>query len=275
MALGEQGISAAEVFVDIDPGEGNGEPIPVVDGVVQSTTLSTTGIVQGIHSLYVRAQDQDGVWGGARRYTIEVRAPARVAAGEVYLQDLSGSEVVRAPLAADDGAFDSTVEFLTNSHVRVGFLPTGTYDVFVRAQSGDGHWGIPAEGSVFVPADMDGDGIDNPVDNCPAKANVDQADGEGDGAGDVCDNCTIAFNPDQLDSDDDDIGNVCDCDFNNDDFCGGPDFTLFIGCFNQPTGGNATCEAADMNGDSFVGGPDFTLFIGGFNGPPGPSCCTP
>jgi len=104
----------------------------------------------------------------------------------------------------------------------------------------------------------------------PVVASLAPLDTDGDGIPDGSDNCLIVANTDQLDTDSDGIGNMCDCDFNNDNFCGGPDFTAFIGCFNQPTGGNATCEAADMNGDGFVGGPDFTLFIGGFNGPPGP-----
>jgi hypothetical protein len=108
--------------------------------------------------------------------------------------------------------------------------------------------------------------------NASATALVNPAiDTDGDGVADSCDNCTEVANPAQLDTDGDSIGNACDCDFNQDGFCGGPDFTAFIGCFNADTGGNATCEAADMTGDGFVGGPDFTLFIGGFNGPPGPS----
>jgi hypothetical protein len=96
-------------------------------------------------------------------------------------------------------------------------------------------------------------------------------DTDNDGVIESLDNCTVVANPDQWDTDSDGIGNRCDCDFNNDNFCGGPDFTSFISCFNSAVNGNATCAAADMNGDDYVGGPDFTLFIGGFNGPPGPA----
>jgi hypothetical protein len=100
-------------------------------------------------------------------------------------------------------------------------------------------------------------------------------DNDTDNIPDANDNCILVDNPNQSDTDGDGIGNICDCDFNQDNFCGGPDFTIFIGCFNAPTGGDPVCEAADMNGDDFVGGPDFSLFIGGFNGAPGPSGLVP
>lgn len=41
-------------------------------------------------------------------------------------------------------------------------------------------------------SDLDGDGIPDSCDNCPADANADQADTDGDGVGDACDLCPAA-----------------------------------------------------------------------------------
>ena len=42
--------------------------------------------------------------------------------------------------------------------------------------------------------DVDGDGVRNNVDNCPASANSNQLDRDGDGIGDVCDSCAELAN---------------------------------------------------------------------------------
>ena len=77
--------------------------------------------------------------------------------------------------------------------------------------------------------DMDGDGICDQLDNCPAVTNADQSDMDADGIGDLCDacpndaannedgdgwcadqdNCPFVSN-DQADGDGDGVGDVCD-----------------------------------------------------------------
>ena len=48
--------------------------------------------------------------------------------------------------------------------------------------------GIPDE----CTADRDGDGVVDPLDNCPDEYNPDQIDSDGNGAGDACDNILFA-----------------------------------------------------------------------------------
>jgi hypothetical protein len=58
--------------------------------------------------------------------------------------------------------------------------------------------------------DADGDGVPDPLDNCPFVANPDQAAGDGDAFGDACDNCDTTWNNDQADGDGDGVGDACD-----------------------------------------------------------------
>jgi hypothetical protein len=57
--------------------------------------------------------------------------------------------------------------------------------------------------------DIDGDGVSNNQDNCPAIPN-DQANSDSDSHGDACDNCIYVDNEDQLDSDDNGKGDACE-----------------------------------------------------------------
>lgn len=61
-----------------------------------------------------------------------------------------------------------------------------------------------------LPQDRDGDDVIDGIDNCPDRANADQADGDGDGIGNVCDVCNGLNSADQTDDDHDGIGNQCD-----------------------------------------------------------------
>ncbi len=59
-------------------------------------------------------------------------------------------------------------------------------------------------------SDVDNDGVNNMIDNCPCNYNPDQNDSDNDGIGDACDNCPNKYNPLQTDMDGDGIGDACD-----------------------------------------------------------------
>ena len=81
----------------------------------------------------------------------------------------------------------------------------------------------PSEANpLYRPADVDGDGIPNIIDNCVSLANQDQVDVDNNKRGDACDdfdrdgvlntkdNCPDSPNSDQRDTDGDLVGDVCD-----------------------------------------------------------------
>ncbi len=71
-------------------------------------------------------------------------------------------------------------------------------------------WGDTSSDQSEPPLDVDDDGREDPIDNCPLVANAPQADADADGAGDLCDNCLGLANPEQFDRDDDGVGDFCD-----------------------------------------------------------------
>jgi len=74
-------------------------------------------------------------------------------------------------------------------------------------------WVTPGGGDPPPPPipDLDGDGIPDVSDTCPAVFDPTGADTDADGFGDVCDDCPADFNPQQIDADADGRGDVCDC----------------------------------------------------------------
>ncbi len=91
-----------------------------------------------------------------------------------------------------------------------------------EAAAAAGGYAVPAW-AMAAPVDTDEDGVPDPQDVCPMRADPDQADLDGDGQGDACDedvdgdgatnaqdNCPLTPNPEQRDADGDAIGDACD-----------------------------------------------------------------
>jgi hypothetical protein len=57
-------LSAAEYFIDTDPGVGNANALSITSGQTIDNTFSipTSGIANGLHVLHIRVQDLDGNW---------------------------------------------------------------------------------------------------------------------------------------------------------------------------------------------------------------------
>ncbi len=147
---------------------------------------------------------------------------------------------------------------------------SGVYNVFMQAEDVGGEivqtyqhlavlWGKGAVPWGMAGPDVDGDGVPNAHDNCPATPNADQADTDGDGLGDACDwlddadldgdgvlvgadNCPGVYNPDQADADGNGVGDACEAvpDVDGD---GVPD--ALDNCPNTP---NPTQADADFDG---------------------------
>ena len=90
-------------------------------------------------------------------------------------------------------------------------------------------------------------------------------DSDGDGVDDPADNCTLVPNSDQRDTNGDRYGNTCDPDLNNDLRVNFADLAMLKTVM-------FTNDAdADFNGDGIVNFADLGVMKAGFRAPPGPS----
>jgi len=175
-------IAAAEFFIDTDPGEGSGTPMTAVDGAFDSLTeevegtIEISGLSDGEHTVYVRAQDEAGNWDttpDSAIFTVDVTGPvttdttvdpnptnidptvtatttdelSTVIAAEFFI-DTDPGEGSGTPMTAVDGAFDSLTEEVTGI-IDISGLEDGEHTVYVRAQDSLENWGLP-DSTTFI-----------------------------------------------------------------------------------------------------------------------------
>lgn len=125
--------------------------------------------------------------------------------------------------------------------------------------------------------DIDMDGIEDDLDNCPTEPNADQLDDDGDGVGNVCDNCLLVANPDQCNTNGngsgpglDNFGNLCDADLDNNNIVNSFDLTIMRNNF-----GASGANDSDLNCDNSVNSFDLQIMRQQFGLPPGPTGIAP
>ncbi len=136
-------ITAAEFFVDNDPGVGNGTAVTIVPGPNPTfvATVSTTSLTPGFHFAAIRTRDANGKWG-----LYENRG--------FYISTQTGnvSNMVQAEyfLDADPGvgnAFPFTIPNAANFSQNFSLLvpagtSNGTHTIAVRVRNAEGKWGL-------------------------------------------------------------------------------------------------------------------------------------
>ena len=162
-------ISAAEYFVDTDPGEGNGTALSAQDGAFDSEVesiapvdLNVTGLAVGPHLIGIRYKDDNNTWGEVLYQTIHVydanpdsnasggggngggggsSAGFATIKGAEYFVDSDPGEGNGTAFQAQDGAFDSEVESILPKDLNVTGLAVGPHLVGLRYQDNNNTWG--------------------------------------------------------------------------------------------------------------------------------------
>ncbi len=197
----------------------NDDPNPIVLIDNASTTEGDAGVTDLVFSITL-----SGPAPGSATIVYSTIDGTATTTDDDYVQIIDGSVVI--PTGTTRGEIRIQVNGDTNLESDENFSVQLTSGTNARVLLGTQAIGTIINDDV----DEDGDGVSDPVDNCPTTPNSDQTDSDGDGLGDVCDafpndpqndsdgdgiggdidNCPDVANTNQDDFDADGIGDACD-----------------------------------------------------------------
>lgn len=133
-------ITALEYFYDVDPGEANGTNIPItasVDIPDFSTTLSTSGISTGFHTLFFRSKDVNGNWSLSSQHLIYKNTSSNPVITDIeYFFDNDPGEGNANNITITQGA--EIADLMPNINTDV--LSSGTHFLGIRSKDNLGQW---------------------------------------------------------------------------------------------------------------------------------------
>lgn len=137
-------ITAAEYFIDADPGVGNGNPTSIgASGNTVNFTASipTTALTPGFHTLAIRTRNVDGTWGlfEVRPFYISTSSAnaTPIVAAEFFI-DADPGPGNGTPVAI--GPNGNTVNFTAS--IPTASLSTGFHTLAIRTRNSNGEWGL-------------------------------------------------------------------------------------------------------------------------------------
>lgn len=127
------GIVAAEYFFDADPGIGNATPLAVSSSSTITGTISSTGISDGVHYLFIRTKHDGNIWSLAEPRYVNIRT--RIVEAEYFI-DTDPGFGNGTPLS-----ISSPSDLITISPtIATPLLPNGNHYLFIRTKDISGRW---------------------------------------------------------------------------------------------------------------------------------------
>ncbi len=146
-------VSYLEYFIDTDPGFGKGKNIPINnigEDVYQQVFIPTDDIWSGIHTLYIRARDDQGFWTITQDINLVIVENPRlygfpdIVALEYFLDDDPGfgnATMVNIP--------NRSVDVNHRFFIELDTVPEGAHTLYVRGMNSLGQWSHTQDISIF------------------------------------------------------------------------------------------------------------------------------
>lgn len=143
-------VTAAEAFIDTDPGIGTATPVTLTAGIdiTAAATVASSSLAPGIHKVFLRTRSASGDWSMtlSREFLVDFN-PAYPATSAVttnivraeYFVDADPGQGLGTPLAV---AASNNITSLTVV-INTASLPNGLHRLFVRTQNATGQWSVP------------------------------------------------------------------------------------------------------------------------------------
>ncbi|MEL0454605.1 T9SS type A sorting domain-containing protein [Flavobacteriaceae bacterium SZ-1-7] len=144
-------ISAAEYFIDDDPGVGSGMPLAISgDDIDADLSISTTGLSEGIHKLYVRVLSNSGEWSLYDKSVFFINTnqnnTASIASAE-YFMDTDPGVGSGMPLSVSGNTVDTDFIIPTTG------LSSGIHKLYVRLLNTDGTFSLYDKNVFYINPD--------------------------------------------------------------------------------------------------------------------------
>lgn len=149
-------ISAAEYFLDSDPGQGNGTALTLGGSDTEVSInhdFDLSNASPGLHSLFVRLYSPEAGWGPKTSAFFLVENPGLtyfIQSAQYFIGDSPESSEIITIDSPNDGGYDELNEAISLTDVSLPAGASGIQTVGIRFQRSDGEWGAWRTSTVFI-----------------------------------------------------------------------------------------------------------------------------